>query len=84
MRFLMVVAALLVFDTDSSGLRAENLAAKSEPAGSQPSPAVEKSQYRGAVANCVQMWDRGTHMTQRQWLRACRRVQDRLRDLTLK
>ena len=82
MRFLMVVAALLVFDTDTSDLRAENVAAKSEPADSKPSPAVEKSRYQGAVANCVQMWDRGTHMTQQQWLRACRRVQDRLRDLS--
>lgn len=38
-----------------------------------------KREHETAVANCVQMWDRGTHMTEQEWLRTCRRVQDRLR-----
>ena len=32
-----------------------------------------------AVANCEQMWDRGTHMSVQEWARACRRVQSRLK-----
>ena len=45
---------------------------------------TEKSTHELAVANCVQMWDRGTHMTQQQWLRTCRRVQDRLQQLPVR
>lgn len=38
-----------------------------------------KREHESAVANCVQMWDRGTHMTEQEWLRTCKRVQNRLR-----
>ena len=31
-----------------------------------------------AIAECMQMWDAGTHMTKLEWARTCRRVQDRL------
>ena len=37
-----------------------------------------------AVANCESMWDRGTHMTKRDWARTCRRVQNRLQSLDVK
>lgn len=37
-----------------------------------------------AVANCESMWDRGTHMTKRDWARTCRRVQNRLQSLDAK
>lgn len=43
-----------------------------------------KSAHEAAVANCVQMWDRGTHMTQQQWLQTCKRVQNRPQQLQTK
>jgi hypothetical protein len=45
-------------------------------------PASQEATHQSAVANCVQMWDRGTHMTKQQWLRTCKRVQNRLQQLT--
>jgi len=62
--------------------------ALSQPAtGERPlasGPAGEKRDDDAAVANCVAMWDGATHMTKQQWLRACRRVQDRLRTLSVR
>ena len=37
-----------------------------------------------ALTSCIAMWDRRTHMTRRQWARACRRVADRLKGETLR
>src|SRR6266581_247926 len=42
---------------------------------------VMPSAYAEAVENCEQIWDRGTHMTNRERSRTCRRVQYRLRNL---
>jgi len=32
-----------------------------------------------ALTSCLAMWDAGTHMTKREWARACKRVAERLR-----
>ena len=40
--------------------------------------------YEAAVADCEEMWDRGTHMSKQDWSRTCRRVQDRFRRYELK
>lgn len=37
-----------------------------------------------ALSSCVAMWDRGTHMSRQEWRRACRRVADRIQNLTVK
>lgn len=37
--------------------------------------------YDGAIADCMQMWDSGTHMTRQDWARTCKRVQSRLDNL---
>ena len=37
-----------------------------------------------ALASCLEMWDAATHMTRRQWARACRRVAERLKGLSIK
>jgi hypothetical protein len=34
---------------------------------------------RDAYASCLEMWDPATHMTRREWDRACRRVAERLK-----
>ena len=33
------------------------------------------------VADCMQMWDSGTHMTKQEWANTCKRVQTRLDNL---
>lgn len=32
-----------------------------------------------ALTSCLALWEPGTHMTRREWARACRRVAERLR-----
>jgi hypothetical protein len=39
--------------------------------------------HDNAVADCMQMWDSGTHMTKPEWLRTCRRVETRLDNLNV-
>ena len=37
-----------------------------------------------ALTSCLAMWEPATHMTKREWSRACRRVAERLKDTTIK
>jgi hypothetical protein len=55
------------------------------PAERVPQLTADQKRVRElAVANCESMWDRGTHMTKRDWARTCRRVQNRLQSLDVK
>jgi hypothetical protein len=33
------------------------------------------------IADCIRLWDAGTHMTKREWAVVCRRVQLRLQEV---
>ena len=46
--------------------------------------ASKRAALETAVADCESMWDRGTHMTKKEWSRTCRRVQDRIQQLELR
>jgi hypothetical protein len=35
------------------------------------------------IAECMRLWDAATHMTKREWLRTCHRIQTRLDTLKL-
>jgi hypothetical protein len=37
-----------------------------------------------ALPSCLAMWEPATHMTKREWARACQRVAERLKDTTLR
>jgi hypothetical protein len=37
-----------------------------------------------AFASCVSQWEKATHMSKVEWERACRRVANRLQNLTVK
>jgi hypothetical protein len=52
-------------------------------AGRSPSTAAEDAKAANATryAECVELWDRGTHMSKRDWSRTCRRIEDRLQNL---
>jgi hypothetical protein len=83
-RVLFMVALLLgtgggrVFAESPAGVTRSPVAPSAE-AVSAPDDA-----YQAAVTSCVKMWDRGTHMTKSEWLRTCRRVQDRLEHLPVR
>ena len=44
-------------------------------------PQSREKQHDSDVADCMQMWDSGTHMTKQEWARTCKRVQSRLDNL---
>lgn len=43
-------------------------------------PPPEGKAVRDAYATCLEIWDPATHMTRREWDRACRRVAERLKE----
>ena len=45
---------------------------------------AKKNTTNEALASCLGQWEKSTHMTKQEWSRACRRVADRLRNLTVK
>jgi hypothetical protein len=59
-----------------------------DPSASQATAASTKAAnekaHAAAIANCEAMWEQATHMTRKDWARACRRVQARLQQLELK
>ena len=78
MRHLIIAALLL---GTGGGQVFAQIAAPLPPASSTSSTPPSRAT---AVADCVQMWDRGTHMTKQEWSRTCERVQNRLQNLQLK
>ena len=75
--------------TDADFLPTLRLLPSATPAGISPQrqspsrPQSRQNTYDRAVADCMQMWDAGTHMTKQEWSRSCRRVQTRLDNLNL-
>ena len=45
---------------------------------------TKQSAHETAISDCERMWDRGTHMTKRDWSQTCRRVQNRLQQLEIR
>jgi hypothetical protein len=50
---------------------------------SSSGPRAGQGAHDIAVADCMQMWDSGTHMTKQEWSRTCTRVQTRLDSLNV-
>jgi hypothetical protein len=77
MRFILSVMAICA------------VAATAALAQTGPSPAKQpdtaaKEAGTDAFASCVSQWEKSTHMSPREWERACRRVANRLLNLQLK
>jgi hypothetical protein len=46
--------------------------------------ASKRAALETAITDCESIWDRGTHMTKKDWSCTCRRVQDRIQQLELR
>ena len=44
-------------------------------------PQSRQEKHTSDVADCIQMWDTGTHMTKREWAATCKRVQTHLENI---
>ena len=77
----------------SLGLGAGSVLAQGAPPATAPNasppPATGaeiksvKARAKENIAECVRMWDAGTHMTKQQWARTCERIQSRLESLSI-
>jgi hypothetical protein len=85
-QFLLRLAATMV--CLSAGVAFAEVVAPPRPTGVAPSSAEAAASKRSAieagVADCERMWDRGTHMTKKEWSVTCRRVQNRIQQLELR
>jgi hypothetical protein len=58
--------------------------AQTRPQPGKAQPDTMKQAGTDAFASCVSQWEKATHMSKQEWERACRRVADRLQNLTVK
>jgi len=56
-------------------------AASAAPAQPGKAPRASKSALEDSKAECIGMWDAGTHMTKQEWASTCTRIQTRLENL---
>jgi hypothetical protein len=71
------------------GKRARHQMAATKPGAIKPGAATEaEAPKQGGppdpLTSCLELWDPATHMTRREWDRACRRVAERLKASTLR
>jgi hypothetical protein len=60
--------------------------ALAQSTGSLPKAPAQAPASKGmtdALADCMQLWDKGTHMTKQEWSRTCHRIQSRLQNLKI-
>jgi hypothetical protein len=50
----------------------------------KPADTTTKARPLDAFTSCVELWEPATHMTRQEWARACRRVDERLKSVTLR
>jgi hypothetical protein len=56
---------------------------KAAPIAVSPAARTGKSAVAEAKAECMRMWDAGTHMSRQEWSRTCERIQTRLDNLKI-
>jgi hypothetical protein len=83
MRILLALL-LLCFNADVILGQAAPTPGQVGSARPQADVRAKPSTFSEAVADCEQMWDRGTHMSRKEWSQTCRRVQTRLQSLKIK
>jgi hypothetical protein len=72
--------------TDAKGAVSTPAAAKKARKGRREKVAAKpaKATPPDALTSCLQLWEPTTHMTRGEWNRACRRVDERLKAVTLR
>jgi len=79
---MRATAMLLVL---SAGSALAQTSTTAPAASAQPMPEASMHATGSAVADskaeCIKMWDAGTHMTKQQWANTCARIQTRLENL---
>jgi hypothetical protein len=79
-----IILAAAIFCSSASIAFAEVPVTPRPPAGSLAVEQTSQNAHETAIADCERMWDRGTHMSKREWSQTCRRVQNRLQQIELR
>jgi len=70
--------------TSAPGVQTPSSSGRPDPGGANSSAigaGAGKDPAKSAVADCLGLWDKGTHMTKGEWAATCNRVQGRLDNL---
>lgn len=68
--------------TPPAKARAKRAQATPDPAPTQAVPMQRHAGPDQEFRECLQIWDKATHMTRAEWAATCRRVQNRLNTMT--
>ena len=55
-----------------------------KPSAKSPEATAAKTAVNDEYADCMQLWDKATHMTRQEWSATCRRVKSRLDQVQIK
>ena len=84
MRAALIVTFLMGWAASAFAQTSPAPPAAPDPAAKSRQPRAEKGPDNESLASCLAMWEATTHMSKQEWARACRRVDDRLRTLSVK
>ena len=80
-----VIVMMLVLSTGAvaaqTGTIAPTPSASAKAAAPQTATRSSKSAVDDSKAECIKMWDAGTHMSKQEWANTCARIQIRLENL---
>jgi hypothetical protein len=79
------ISMMLVLSTGAVAAQTGTIApappASARSAASDTATRTSKSAVEDSKAECIKMWDAGTHMTKQEWANTCARIQTRLESL---
>ena len=80
-----VMSTMLVLSAGAVAAQTGTIApappASARPAAPDTPTRTSKSAIEDSKAECIKMWDAGTHMTKQEWANTCARIQTRLENL---
>jgi hypothetical protein len=82
---ILVISTMLVLSAGAVAAQTATIApappASARPAAPDTATRTSKSAIEDGKAECIKMWDAGTHMTKQEWANTCARIQTRLENL---
>jgi hypothetical protein len=82
---ISVISMMLVLSAGVAAAQTGTIApappASTRPAAPDTPTRTSKSALEDSKAECIKLWDAGTHMTKQEWVSTCARIQTRLESL---
>jgi len=78
---MIVTSMLLVLHAVAALAQTGTSAPAASSAAPVPPVSTTRSASQDSRAQCIAMWDAGTHMTRQEWAKTCARIHTRLENL---